>query len=243
MALRTVGVGTALVAATALSACGADDNADVVAGKKLFVQKCGSCHTLARAGTKGTTGPNLDQAFMRAKQDGFGGDSIEGVVRQQIRHPSKNGQSASAAAGVSGAGIMPANLVTGANVNDVAGYVASAVAEPGKDTGLLASAVPAPGAGKTVAAKGGVLPISADASGQLAFNTKQASAAAGQLDVAFTNSSGVPHDVVIDGKGRTKVIPKGNSDFKADFAPGTYTFYCSVPGHREAGMQGKLVVK
>ena len=57
-----------------VSACGANDagNADVIAGKQLFVSKCGSCHTLARAGTKGTVGPNLDEAFRQSIGDGMG---------------------------------------------------------------------------------------------------------------------------------------------------------------------------
>src|ERR687889_465450 len=63
---------------------GAGDDADVVAGKQLFVKKCGSCHMLKRAGTKGTTGPNLDEAFARPKAEGFGEDAIVGVVRKQI---------------------------------------------------------------------------------------------------------------------------------------------------------------
>ena len=58
----------------ALSGCGQeatrkDDN--LVNGKQLFVSKCGSCHTLARAGTKGTVGPNLDAAFQQALHDGW----------------------------------------------------------------------------------------------------------------------------------------------------------------------------
>ena len=56
--------------------------------------------------------------------------------------------------------------------------------------------------------------------------------------------SGTPHDIVIDGKGKGEVVQNGGvSQFQADFAAGSYTFYCSVPGHRQAGMQGKLTVK
>src|ERR1700759_4303300 len=82
----------ALVAAMpALSACGGlkDQQADVVAGKKLFVSKCGSCHTLARADTKGTTGPNLDEAFQQSLKEGFGTSAVRGVVYKQILHPDR----------------------------------------------------------------------------------------------------------------------------------------------------------
>src|SRR5215217_9223309 len=53
-------------------------------GKQLFVSKCGACHVLNRAGTKGVTGPNLDMAFARARQDGFGDSTFEGIVHRQI---------------------------------------------------------------------------------------------------------------------------------------------------------------
>ena len=60
----------------------------------------------------------------------------------------------------------------------------------------------------------------------------------------MANKSGTPHDIVIDGKGKGEVVQNGGvSQFNADFAAGSYTFYCSVQGHRQAGMQGKLTVK
>ena len=60
----------------------------------------------------------------------------------------------------------------------------------------------------------------------------------------MANKSGTPHDIVIDGKGKGEVVQNGGvSQFQADFAAGSYTFYCSVHGHRQAGMQGKLTVK
>src|SRR4051812_463303 len=60
---------------------------NLVAGKQLFVQKCGSCHTLARASTQGTVGPNLDAAFRRSLEDGLGRSIIRGMVYEQILHP------------------------------------------------------------------------------------------------------------------------------------------------------------
>ena len=93
----------------ALSACGGvkDPQADVVAGKQLFVQKCGSCHTLARAGTKGTTGPNLDEAFQQPVKENFGETAIRGVVLKQILFPNRLAN----ADGIK----MPAKLVSGEN--------------------------------------------------------------------------------------------------------------------------------
>jgi mono/diheme cytochrome c family protein len=109
-----------------LGACGRDEP-DVENGKAKFVEKCGSCHTLARAGTAGTTGPNLDTSFQTALADGFDRDTIKGIVHRQILHPNSQG-------------VMPAGLVKGSTAKDVAAYVGYAAARKGQDTGALASA-------------------------------------------------------------------------------------------------------
>ncbi|MCW2986600.1 MAG: c-type cytochrome [Conexibacter sp.] len=228
----------AIVAAVpALSACGGvkDPQADVVAGKQLFVSKCGSCHTLSRAGTKGTTGPNLDQAFQQSLKEGFGVTAVRGVVYKQILYPNrlKNMD------GIK----MPAKLVSGQDAHDVAAYVASVSSKTGKDTGRLATAVKAAGGG-TAVEKSGVLSIPADPGGQLAFTASKATGTAGPVTVEMPNKSGTQHDIVIDGLGKGEIVSNGTSSFKASLAAGkTYTYYCSVPGHRQAGMQGTLTVK
>jgi uncharacterized cupredoxin-like copper-binding protein len=219
--------------AIALSACSArpGGNADLIAGKQLFVAKCGSCHVLSRAQTKGTTGPNLDEAFQQPVRDGLGRSGIRGVVHGWILHPNLKG-------------LMPAKVVSGQDAADVAAYVASVVASPGKDSGLLATAVKKAGGGKPAVEKAGTLEIDTDPTGQLAYVTDQGQGSAGRMTVKSQNKSGTPHDIVIDGKGKGEVVQNGGvSQFTASFTPGSYTFYCSVPGHREAGMQGKLVVK
>jgi mono/diheme cytochrome c family protein len=224
---------TAAVAAAALlmAACGSSaDNADQVAGKQMFVQKCGSCHVLNRAGTKGTQGPDLDAAFRQSVKDGFGTSAIRGVVYKQILHPNRNG-------------IMPPDLVTGDSAHDVAAYVANVVARSGKDTGLLATAVKAAGGG-TAVEKNGVLDIPADPNGQLAYVANKATGEPGPVTIQMRNTSGTPHDIVIDGLGKGPVTPNGTSSFTATLDAGqTYTYYCSVQGHRAAGMQGTLTVK
>jgi mono/diheme cytochrome c family protein len=83
-------------------------------------------------GTTGATGPNLDDAFRQALKDGFGRDTIHGVVRGQIIHPAKVPKNSPS--------YMPPGLVTGKLVNDVASYVASVAARPGEDKGKLATA-------------------------------------------------------------------------------------------------------
>ena len=116
----------AAAAALALGGCQLVDRGDnLVNGKALFIEKCAACHALARAGTAGTVGPDLDAAFRRARADGFGADTIAGVVEQQIDHPRRGSR-------------MPADLVTGDDAEDVAAYVAEVAAVPGQDGGRLA---------------------------------------------------------------------------------------------------------
>jgi mono/diheme cytochrome c family protein len=126
----TRGVVLALLAAAALAlpiaGCGRDDP-DLSEGKALFVQGCGSCHTLNRAGTAGKTGPNLDAAFQTALKDGMNRDTVEGVVHRQILHPRKNST-------------MPAEIYTGEQAKDVAAYVGYAASRTGQDGGALAQA-------------------------------------------------------------------------------------------------------
>jgi len=116
----------ALVALIALSAvasgCGTT-NADPQRGRTLFVQKCGECHTLAQAGSSGVQGPNLDQAFAAARAEGNDSDTIEGVVKAQVEYPREsNGNPAVS---------MPADLVTGQDLDDVAAYVGEWAGVPG----------------------------------------------------------------------------------------------------------------
>jgi mono/diheme cytochrome c family protein len=109
-----------------LGACGRDEP-DLSNGKAQFVEKCGSCHTLARAGTGGTQGPSLDAAFQTALADGIDRDTVKGIVRKQILHPRSDS-------------IMPAGLVKGDDARDVSAYVGYAAARSGQDQGALASA-------------------------------------------------------------------------------------------------------
>jgi len=83
---------------------------------------------------------------------------------------------------------------------------------------------------------------------QLAFTANHESAKAGNVNVDFTNDSALQHDLVLVDQhnkvlGKTPIFQGGTKSFTAKLAPGTYTYYCSVPGHRQAGMQGRLTVK
>ena len=228
-----------------LSGCGlAEDGDNLVAGKQAFVEKCGSCHVLERAGTTGVTGPNLDESFQQARKDGFGESTFKGMVHAQIKIPARGAQNDPLTGRpLSG---MPADLVKGQTANDVAAYVASAVGKPGEDGGQLARI----GVKKSTAvakAEGAELEIPADPSGALAYTFASAEAAAGELTLTSPNKSSVPHNIALEGDGLDEKGPVVQNGGVSEIAPtvkaGEYTFYCSVPGHREGGMLGKLVVK
>jgi mono/diheme cytochrome c family protein len=95
---------------------------DPAHGKELFLQNpdtskasCASCHVLADAGSTGTVGPNLDDAFSSDKQQGFSVQSMEDLIRGQIAYPEAP---------------MPANLFSGQDANDVAVYIATCSGNP-----------------------------------------------------------------------------------------------------------------
>jgi cbb3-type cytochrome c oxidase subunit III len=129
-----LGLVAALGAVLLAAGCGtggpATGNPDVANGQKLFTgtAQCGACHTLAAAGTSGTIGPNLDNAFRADRQQGFDEATIRDVVLDQIRLGS---------GAVTGGTPMPANLVRGQDAEDVAAYVASVAG-----TGSATSAKP-----------------------------------------------------------------------------------------------------
>ena len=109
-------------------------------------------------------------------------------------------------------------------------------------TSAPASSAPAPsGAG------GQSLSLKADPSGNLRFNKKTLSAKAGKVTIVMKNPSPLSHNVSIQGNGVNQmgqtVATNGTSTVSATLKPGKYTFYCSVPGHRQAGMFGTLTVK
>lgn len=87
-----------------------------------------------------------------------------------------------------------------------------------------------------------------DPGGALAYTTTEASTKAGNVTVEFNNPQAVPHDVAIEdsgGKtvGQTEIVTEGSDSTTVELKPGKYTFYCSVPGHREAGMEGTLTAE
>ena len=152
--------------------CGREDAPDLINGKTKFIQKCALVPRRWPGPTpRASQGPNLDQAFGPARRTGLGEQTVEGVVQEQI-------------ALVRRSSTMPPNLVTGADAQDVAAYVAAVAGQPGKDTGAAGQRRRSPKvSNKPIDAKGGKLMIDADPSGALAFAAGKATRQAGTLDV------------------------------------------------------------
>jgi mono/diheme cytochrome c family protein len=223
----------ALVGSVA-AGCGTADDPDLANGKQLFVERCASCHALARADAKGVTGPDLDEAFGPSRRQGLGQTTVEAVVLGQISNVLRNSQ-------------MPADLVTGEDAEDVAAYVARVAGQPGEDEGRLASAGKTEVSSKPIAAADGQLQIDADPTGALAFESSKAIASPGPLELLSVNESATPHNIAIRDGGKLiegdVVSGGGTSKLTANLEPGKYEFVCTVPGHEDGGMKGVLTVR
>ncbi len=114
----------------------------------------------------------------------------------------------------------------------------SGEAEQAEEEGAAAPAAKGPG---------GTLQLAADPSA-IAYDKTELSSKPGKVTIDFTNPAPLEHDVVVEGQSgeelaASEVITEGKSSATGELAAGTYTFFCSVPGHREAGMEGTLSVK
>ncbi len=103
-----------------------------------------------------------------------------------------------------------------------------------------AASAPTSGASQT-------LSLAANSSGQLAYSTKTLSAKEGKVTINFTNMAPLGHNVTIESSshqilGATPTFQGGSKTLTLNLKAGTYKFFCSVPGHRMAGMEGTLTV-
>jgi uncharacterized cupredoxin-like copper-binding protein len=108
-------------------------------------------------------------------------------------------------------------------------------------------ATPAPAATATQSGAGATVEVAADPSGSLAFVPTQLMAKSGSVTIDFADETQIPHDVVVENGdkdlGATDEITGSTTKLTVELEAGGYTFYCSVPGHREAGMEGTLTVE
>lgn len=116
--------------------------------------------------------------------------------------------------------------------------------------GATSSSAGSTGTSSSSAAGGGSgsLAIAANSSGQLAYDKKTLAAKAGKVTIKFTNASPLGHNLTIQRGtngpvlGATPTFQGGSKTLTLTLKPGTYTFFCSVPGHRAGGMVGTLKV-
>jgi plastocyanin len=124
----------------------------------------------------------------------------------------------------------------------------SSTTTSGGNGGESSNGAAAGSGGKSTASGGSTVELEADPNGQLAYTTTEATAKAGKVTVDFKNPQGLTHDVAIENAsgetvGQTELIAEGQTSTSVNLKPGTYHYFCTVPGHREAGMEGTLVVK
>ena len=120
--------------------------------------------------------------------------------------------------------------------------------ESSKESKESTSGAAANEGGKKAGGATATLEFEADPEGALAYTTTEAETKAGKVEIEFNNPQSLTHDVAIEDAGgemvgQTELIDSGSDSTVVDLKPGTYTFFCSVPGHREAGMEGTLTVK
>jgi plastocyanin len=113
-------------------------------------------------------------------------------------------------------------------------------------TPTATTGTPAPPSSPAGGASSAPLKLAANPEGQLSYEPKQLSAKAGLVTITMANMSPLEHNVTVaQGSTVLGAIPTFKGGVKTltlNLKPGTYTFYCSVPGHRQAGMEGTLTV-
>ncbi len=231
--------------------------------QQLFQTNCGACHTLGAAGTDGVVAPNLDVLLATGPES----KSVVDTNCIRVLSAINNGLSGRMPAGIlqGDDAKLVANFVARnvAYVNPAStstttgGSSSSTSVSPSqvKCTTGPSAAAPSPApkpkpkpAPKPPSGAASTVNVSADPSGALAFQQTSLSAQAGKVTIDFTNASPVAHNVTVaetSGKvlGATKTFTGGKASTSVDLKSGTYTFYCSVPGHEQAGMKGTLTVK
>ena len=147
------------------------------------------------------------------------------------------------------AGLAALSLGLSACGSDSSSAASTTVATTAAASATTAPATSAP-ATTAAPAAATTLALAADPDGALAFTEKTLTAKAGAVNITLTNDSSVPHNVAVEGPGGTIEGPTDTIDGGKtatleikDLPSGTYTYYCAVPGHRQAGMEGTLTVE
>jgi plastocyanin len=112
-------------------------------------------------------------------------------------------------------------------------------------TGATTSSTPAASSGEGSSSS---LSVAANPEGQLKFDKSSLTAKAGKVTIDFANMSSIGHNLTVESsagkvEGSTPTFEGGSKSVTLNLKPGTYKFFCSVPGHRQAGMEGTLTVQ
>ena len=212
-------IGTLFLAA----GCGGSEKPDPARGKELFTQRCGACHILENAGTKGVQGPNLDLAFKQSVADGLGRSTIEGVVRKQIALP--QGDQMPAESG-RGQGRRRGGCLRG---------------ERDRKEGLRRRRRPV-GHGEGGRQEHVQIPRTRTVSSRTSSRAprqRPGRRRSSRRTIRRCRTTSRSREGPRARSSRAARPPRSAVDLK----PGKETFYCSVPGHEQAGMKGTLTVK
>jgi plastocyanin len=168
-------------------------------------------------------------------------------VRSQAAGPAKN-RSLLTVLGVA----LALGLVALAGCGSSSSSTSSATSTPASTATTTATTPPTTSsATQTTAPPGGAaqtLTLAASPEGQLKFTSSSLTAKAGKVTINFENKAPVEHNVTVASSsgavlGATPTFMGGSKTLMVTLKAGTYKFYCSVPGHRQAGMEGTLEVK
>ena len=239
-------------------------------GAVLFNQRCSGCHTLSYAATHGSAanvrtreivnGPNFDQRCERPvtrvlyaiQNGGFSGaimpqNVVVGAQAIEVARfvATYAGRQAKVAPGVPTCQQQPIGTIP--NFSATA-PTPTPTTPTTPTTTTPPTTTPTTTTPSTSAGAGSTIDEAADPSGQLKFTNSALTAKAGKVTINFTNKSPLPHNMTIQQGtngpvvGATPTFTGGTKKLSVTLKPGTYTFYCTVPGHRQAGMQGTLTV-
>jgi plastocyanin/mono/diheme cytochrome c family protein len=241
-------------------------------GAVLFNQRCSGCHTLSYAATHGSAanvrtreivnGPNFNvrcerpvtRVLYAIQNGGFSGAIMPQnvVVGQPAIDVAKfvatyAGRQAKTAPGVASCAQQPIGTIP--NFSATATTPSTTTRTPTTKTSTTTpSSTPTTTTPATGTGAGSSIDEAANPSGQLKFTKSSLTAKTGKVTINFTNKSSVPHNMTIqqgtNGSviGATPTFSGTTKTLTVTLKPGKYTFYCSVPGHRQAGMQGTLTV-
>jgi plastocyanin len=140
--------------------------------------------------------------------------------------------------------LLLAGCGSSSNSSSTASSTPTSTAAP-STTKSTPAATPAPATGESASS---ALSLAANPEGQLKYSTSTLSAKAGKVSIDFTNMSSLGHNLSVESssgklEGATPTFNGGSKTLSLNLKPGTYKFFCSVPGHRMAGMEGTLTVK